>query len=467
MNKDAVAEMSQQYQVDAAEKLMPEGYKQTEVGVIPEDWGAKILSSLLTESPKYGINAAAVPLAGTLPVYIRITDISEDGYFQPTEKVGVDNPFSHLYQLKEGDIVLARTGASVGKSYLYNKADGPLVYAGFLIKIQPDKNKLVSGFLSQFLQTERYWNWVTVNSMRSGQPGINGNEYGGLLVPCPSIKEQAAIANALSNVDALLSELEKLIAKKQAIKTATMQQLLTGRTRLPQFANHPDGSKKGYKQSELGEIPEDWEVITFDQLKDRKDNWSITGGPFGSNLKSSDYTEAGVRVVQLQNIGDGVFKNNEYIYTSTKKADELISCNIYPGEIILSKMGDPVARACIIPDTEERYIMCSDGIRLKVDPEKFSASFIFFYLNYPTFRNQALEASTGSTRKRIGLSELRTLQVIAPSKKEQTAIATILSDMDEEIQALEQRLTKTRQIKQGMMQELLTGKTRLVASQSR
>src|SRR5690606_36294439 len=145
----------------------------------------------------------------------------------------------------------------------------------------------------------------------------------------------------------------------------------------------------------------------------------------------------------------------------------LISCNIYPGEIILSKMGDPVARACIIPDTEERYIMCSDGIRLKVDPEKFSASFIFFYLNYPTFRNQALEASTGSTHKRIGLSELRTLQVIAPSKKEQTAIATILSDMDEEIQALEQRLTKTRQIKQGMMQELLTGKTRLVASQSR
>ncbi|WP_151898820.1 restriction endonuclease subunit S domain-containing protein [Oceanisphaera profunda] len=122
---------------------------------------------MLSEKPQYGINAAAVPLTGLLPVYIRITDISDDGYFKPTEKVGVNSTLSHLYQLSEGDIVLARTGASVGKSYLYNQNDGLLIYAGFLIKMSPNKSKLDPKYLSQYLKTEKYWDWVTVNSMRS------------------------------------------------------------------------------------------------------------------------------------------------------------------------------------------------------------------------------------------------------------------------------------------------------------
>lgn len=451
--------------MSAIEHASPEGFKQTDIGIIPIDWNFSPLRNTLKESPKYGINAAAVPLQGSLPVYIRITDISEDGYFFPSKKVGVNSPFSELYKLSAGDIVLARTGASVGKSYRYREQDGELVYAGFLIKVTPKCNLLNPEFLFQYLKTEQYWAWVTVNSMRSGQPGINGNEFGSLLVPLPEIEEQAAIANALSDVDALLTELEKLIAKKQAIKTATMQQLLTGKTRLPQFATYTEGEKKGQpkgtKSSELDEIPEDWDVITFAELKDKNDQWAITGGPFGSNLKSSDYTESGVRIIQLQNIGDGVFKNDDFVFTSVEKANELRSCNIYPNEIILSKMGDPVARACLIPEFHSRYLMCSDGIRLKVDENKHSYKFIFYSLNFPTFRNQALDASTGSTRKRIGLTELKTLLIKAPCKDEQTAIATILSDMDSEIQTLEQRLAKTRQIKQGMMQELLTGRTRL------
>lgn len=432
MNKDAV---TQQYQVEAAQKLVPEGYKQTEVGVIPEDWEAKILSSLLTEPPKYGINAAAVPLAGTLPVYIRITDISEDGYFQPTEKVGVDNPFSHLYQLKEGDIVLARTGASVGKSYLYNKADGPLVYAGFLIKIQPDKSKLVSGFLSQFLQAERYWNWVTVNSMRSGQPGINGNEYGGLLVPCPSIKEQAAIANALSDVDALLSELEKLIAKKQAIKTATMQQLLTGRTRLPPFsfkesAHHPDGSKKGYKQSELGEIPEDWEVCKLGEQ-------ALFVGSGKTSTKS----------------------RGEYpLYGSTGLIG---SCSTpeYEGDAILvARVG---ANAGSLNFVSGQYGVSDNTIIVRLKLEN-----IIQFFKYWLIRKNLNTLVFGSGQPLITGTQLKELSLALPSKAEQTAIATILSDMDAEIQALEYRLSKTRQIKQGMMQQLLTGKTRLPVEHS-
>lgn len=258
--------MAEQMMQEAAGKTIPAGYKQTEVGVIPEDWDIASLGSLLKETPRYGINAPAVPLTGDTPVYIRITDISDDGYFSPGEKVGVNSPLSGMYFLSAGDIVLARTGASVGKSYLYNKNDGQLVYAGFLIKVSPNQERLSSMFLSQYLKSHQYWNWVVVNSMRSGQPGINGSEYANLLIQTPTIEEQTAIANVLSDSDALIGALEQLIAKKQAIKSATMQQLLTGRTRLPAFALRPDGTPKGYKTSELGDIPEDWEVCEMGAL---------------------------------------------------------------------------------------------------------------------------------------------------------------------------------------------------------
>jgi type I restriction enzyme S subunit len=258
--------MAEQMMQEAAGKTIPAGYKQTEVGVIPEDWDIASLGSLLKETPRYGINAPAVPLTGDTPVYIRITDISDDGYFSPGEKVGVNSPLSGMYFLSAGDIVLARTGASVGKSYLYNKNDGQLVYAGFLIKVSPNQERLSSMFLSQYLKSHQYWNWVVVNSMRSGQPGINGSEYANLLIPTPTIEEQTAIANVLSDSDALIDALEQLIAKKQAIKSATMQQLLTSRTRLPAFALRPDGTPKGYKPSELGDIPEDWEIQSISNL---------------------------------------------------------------------------------------------------------------------------------------------------------------------------------------------------------
>jgi type I restriction enzyme S subunit len=169
-----------------------------------------------------------------------------------------------------------------------------------------------------------------------------------------------------------------------------------------------------------------------------------------------------VRIIQLQNIGDGHFRNDYEVYTSSRKADELLSCNIYPSEIILSKMGDPVARACIIPAYHERYLMCSDGIRLAVDHKKFNAYFVYTVINAPDFRTKAADLGTGSTRKRIGLTELRNLEMLCPPLPEQTAIAVILYDMDAEIAVLEAKLAKTCQLKQGMMQELLTGKTRLV-----
>jgi type I restriction enzyme S subunit len=160
---------------------------------------------------------------------VRITDISADGHIRQDQKVSVDRNIKEKNYLKEGDIVLARTGASVGKAYKYKVEDGRLVFAGFLIRVRPDKRKLNAELLFQFLSSERYWGWVIFSSTRSGQPGINGNEYASLPISLPpTLKEQQKIADCLSSLDALIAaQTEKLDALKTH-KKGLMQQLFPG-----------------------------------------------------------------------------------------------------------------------------------------------------------------------------------------------------------------------------------------------
>ena len=205
---------------------------QTRLPGFQDDWEVKRLGDCLISRPDYGINAAAVPFSDKLPSYIRITDISVHGRFCPDPRVSVRAASAAQYYLQTGDVVFARTGASVGKSYLYEPGDGPLVFAGFLIRVRPNPSLLVPAFLAAYTTTQPYWNWVRLMSMRSGQPGINGNEYAQLPLSLPTLPEQTAIAAVLTDMDAELAALEQRLAKTRALKQGMMQELLTGRTRL-------------------------------------------------------------------------------------------------------------------------------------------------------------------------------------------------------------------------------------------
>jgi len=169
------------------------------------EWVETTLGKLLSRPPEYGVNAAAVPHCDGLPTYIRITDISDDGRLVPGPRVSVDIGASAEQYLQDGDIVLARTGASVGKAYRYRAEDGPLVYAGFLIRVRPNPERLESRFLAAYMSTWTYWDWVRLTSPRSGQPGINGSEYASMPLPVPhgreGLAEQRKIADCISAID--------------------------------------------------------------------------------------------------------------------------------------------------------------------------------------------------------------------------------------------------------------------------
>lgn len=358
-----------------------------------------------------------------------------------SEKVHNQLKKSHV---DKGEILFSKIGSALGKAVVYEGERGVCNSNAAVAKITLN-GKLANNYFYTYLLNNIIAKRQFQRLIISLLPRINLGDINGLIFPHPPLPEQQKIVQFLSTWDKAIEKLEALVAAKQKRKKALMQQLLTGKKRFPDFE-------------------EEWKEYRLIDVADKKKKWSFTGGPFGSNLKAKDYTSNGVRIIQLQNIGDGEFLDSYKIYTSSEKADELLSCNIYPGDIIISKMGNPVARACFIPDTTQRFLMASDGIRLAVDEEKFNKKFIHDYINFEIFRKKAIEASTGSTRQRIGLDDLRKLTLFIPAIEEQQKIASVLSTADKEIKNHQKYLDALKQQKKGLMKQLLTGKKRVKLS---
>ena len=394
-------------------------YKQTELGLIHKDWSLKPLKEYLSENPKYGIGAAAVDFNSNYPTYLRITDIDEAGNLIKEGLKSVDHLDSSNYILEEGEIVFARTGASVGKSYLFNKKDGELVYAGFLIKIKPDPKKLSAEYLSKYVTTGKYWHWVIVNSMRSGQPGINSQEYGLLPIPLPpTLTEQKAIAQVLSDTDALIQALEKKITKKKDIKKGVMQKLLT--------------PKEGWITAPLTE--------------------------------SVDYIHGKAHEQDIVETGKYVVVNSKYISRNgtVVKYSNSNFCKAKSGDIltVLSDLPNGKALAkCFYVSEDDKYAVNQRICIWRPKKDKHP-----MFLKYLLNRNKYfLSLDDGVTQTHILNHHIEKCEISIPNNfDEQKQIGNILFDIDKEIAQLEQKLSKYQLAKQGMMQQLLTGKIRLV-----
>lgn len=395
----------------------------------------KPLGQLLRRPPRYGINAAAVPLSPGILAYIRITDIDDSGRFSPNPKVGVAHPSAPDYLLDTGELVFARTGASVGKSYLYDLHDGELVFAGFLINISPDSKQLNPKYLSLFAQTKEYWDWIARTSVRSGQPGVNGREYAQLLVPLPAIATQNAIATTMTDVDDLIAALERLIAKKQAIKLGIMQQLLTGKTRLPGFS-------ATWSRTNVGHIAE------------------VKTGPFGSTLHERDYVANGTPIITVEHLGERGVSADQAPMVSDGDRQRLRAFTLHTGDIVFSRVGS-IDRNAMISDAEEGWLFSGRLLRVRFDNRKADSAFMSAQFHAQPFREAVRSVAVGQTMPSLNTSILRGIPVDLPPLDEQTAIGVVTADLNQDLDASFESLAKAQAIKQSMMQQLLTGRTRL------
>jgi type I restriction enzyme S subunit len=418
-------------------QLIPAGYKLTEVGVIPEDWQDSVIGSVAefvggSQPPKSTFKSIESP--GYIRL-IQIRDYKKDTYitFIP----------EHLAQKKcnSEDIMIGRYGPPIfqilrGIKGAYNVA---------LIKAIPNE-KIVRDFLFYSLKSERLFQLMEILSQRSsGQTGVDLPALKAYPLALPVREEQTAIATALFDVDALIAALEKLINKKSAIKTAAMQQLLTGKKRLPPF----DQLNTGYRQTELGEIPGDWEVASLGEIGE-----TIIGLTYSPN----DVSDFGTLVLRSSNVQNNrlTFDNNVFVNmvlpdrVIVREADVLV-CVRNGSRQLIGK--------CALIDAKTAG--CAFGAFMSIYRSK-NSRFVFYQFQSNIIQDQINEVM-GATINQITNKDMASFRIPLPrDEKEQTAIANVLSDIDKEIEALQQRLHKTQQIKQGMMQELLTGKTRLV-----
>lgn len=412
--------------------MVKKGYKQTEIGVIPEDWECVLLldkSKLLN-----GLTYTPDNVKNNGLLVLRSSNI-QNNQLSLEDTLYVNCIVEDEKKIKDGDIMICvRNGSAalIGKCAQAHR-DYDATFGAFMAVLRGNHNDYILQILQQgTIQKEIIKNsGATINQITNGDFKI-------VKIALPtSNDEEIAIASSLSNVDKLISSLEKLITKKKAIKQGAMQELLTGKRRLPGFSG-------------------EWETRTLHEISNE-----MVDGPFGSNLKTEHYTtERQVRIIQLSNIGEAGWNNANVKYTTFSHAAELQRCIVQPGSILIAKMM-PAGRAIICPDNEKSYILGSDVVKV-VPNSSVDSRYLVYATKSRFYLDQIADDTQGSTRARTSVSKLRKTAILFPEKDEQIAIADILSEMDMEIAALEGKIAKYRQIKQGMMQQLLTGKIRLV-----
>ena len=399
------------------------GYKVSEVGVIPEKWETRQCSDLC-ERIMVGIviRPAQYYVSHGIPAF-RSANVREDG-ITDTDLVFISEASNALLsksQTRTGDVLTVRTGYP-GTSAVVRPTHTGCNCIDILITRPTEK--LNSDWLAIWINSSFGKQQVLRNQGGLAQKHFNVGDMRNLVVALPPVPEQRAIATALGDVDTLVAGLDRLIAKKRDIKQAAMQQLLTGQTRLPGFQGEWDVKR-------LGEICE------------------IGMGRTPPRLNQAFWGRGHVwlSIADLQ---------SKVVSQSKEQVTELAASMmaIIPKGTLLMSFKLSIGRVCFAGrDLFTNEAICSfNGLQADAD-------YLYYALGRTDFSLYGKQAVKGYT---LNKESLKIVEVHLPSRPEQAAIATVLSDMDAELTALEARRDKTRALKQGMMQELLTGRTRLV-----
>ena len=406
------------------------GYKQTEVGVIPEDWGVKPFQSLAhIERGKFTARPRNDPkyYGGEIP-FIQTGDVTNSRGWIRTYSQTLNPEGLKVSKLFPRGTLFFTIAANIGDVGLASFATA---CPDSLVSITP-----VRGIDKHWLAHELGKRKPLFENLAShnAQLNISLEKLKPYLLPVPTLAEQEAIAEALSDADALIESLEQLLTKKRQIRKGTMQELLAGKKRLPGFSGK-------------------WKVKRL--------------GKLGGFLKGSGVTrdESASGSLACVRYGELYTRHNDCIksfYSWISREVAATATRLEQGDILFAGSGetkDEIGKCAAFVDDIEAY---AGGDIVILRSKKADPLFLGYYLNTGPINRQKASKGQGDAVVHISAAALADIQCALPCIPEQTAIATILSDMDAEITALEAKLSKARQIKQGMMQELLTGRTRLV-----
>ena len=417
----------------------PLGCKQTDLGVIPKHWRIRQLADIcmprgIVRGPFGGTLKKDTFVTSGFKVYEQQNAIYKSfelgSYFVDQSKYAE----MHRFSVSPGDFIISCSG-TIGRIFQIPPDAPQGVINQALLKLTTNDEVVYDQYFYILFE----WDEFQIRIIDSTQGGAIKNLVGmdvfrTIPVALPPLSEQHAIAEALSDVDGLLNALEALIAKKRAIKQATMQQLLTGRTRLPGFS-------RKWETKRLGEL-----------------------GSFvkGRGIKRDDVSYDGLPCIRY---GELYTRYKDYILKVESRIPPSVAATSLPiktGDLLFAGSGETaeeIGRCAAYLGKEEAY---AGGDVIVLRPSGQNPVYLGHLMNHPVVSQQKARMGQGDAVVHIYINNLVQVQIELPPIEEQRAIASVLSDMDAEIAALEQRRDKTRAIKQGMMQQLLTGRVRLV-----
>ncbi|MDK0872279.1 restriction endonuclease subunit S [Clostridium perfringens] len=433
-------------------KEVREGYKITELGEIPNEWDIIALGEI--GEFKNGINKSKEDF-GFGCKFVNIQDAYSGNIVKNDllERINVNDKEKEIYKLENDDIILVRSSVKpegVGYPILFKKENEDIVYCGFMIRYRYNKRKINPMFLLYQLRSENIRKRVLDLSTVSANTNINQDSYKQIKISIPSVKEQEKIAEILSTVDEQIENIEKLIQKNQELKRGLMQQLLT------KGIGHTE-----FKKTEIGDIPNVWKVVKLSEISAKYKN-SIVDGPFGSNLKTDDYTENGVLVMQSSYITNGKFELKDAKYISQDKANELERSKVKAGDILMAKIGANFGMAEIIPKDFQYGILSSNSLKIDLDSDVALNELYIYILKYYKDKKFIDKLASTTAQPALSLKEIKNLKVPLFSINEQKKIALILLKLDEKIEQYKNKKEKIKDIKKGLMQQLFTGSIRVL-----
>ncbi|OBW40463.1 Type-1 restriction enzyme EcoKI specificity protein [Chryseobacterium sp. MOF25P] len=419
---------------------MIEGYKNSELGFIPDDWQLTELRDVAKCT--VGIATSTTHAYCDNGVILLRNQNIKEGKIALNDVLYISPEFDELNKskrLRENDIITVRTGYPGVSAVVPKELEGSQSFTTLIIRL--NEQKPLSNFLCYYINSEKGKTFFTSNQAGGGQQNVGTKTLERMKIPLPPLPEQQKIAEILSTVDDKIEIIDQQITETQALKKGLMQRLLTKGI----------GNTK-FKDSPLGMIPENWEVLKLSEICDEI---------FLGLTSKVDYVESGgfpfVRATDI-NSGRLSFENIKYI---SEKQHKKLTVNrlTKKGDVLVSKSG--TLGTCAIVDVDTEFSTYESIITIQPKVDLLLNKFLLQILQDTNVQKRMIGARVGGIVGHLNLMTFRKLMIPLPKIEEQLQISDLLSTLDEKLEILLEKKTHYQELKQGLMQQLLTGKIRV------
>ena len=407
---------------------------------VPDGWQVVRLGDVCTP-PEYGAAAASIPYAASLPRYVRITDITDDGRLRVEDKRSADPRQVEGYHLEDGDLLFARSG-SVGRTYLYQSQDGPCVFAGYLIRFCPLPDQAIPEYLEHWTHSDSYYRWIASVARRGAQTNINAAEYSSLPILLPPLPEQRAIAAVLDSIDDAIERTEAVITATERVRDALLHELLT--------RGVPGWHTQWKDVPGIGTIPAAWDVVRLGDVAE------VRNGTTPSRARLDYWHGDEVPFVKTGQVNDVfIVEPDEFITSQAVTAGAVV---VPKSSVLIAMIGQGKTRGMTARLGFDAAINQNFAAVYGADDD-FSLEFFFAWArhNYSVIR----ALGQGSNQDALNCALIEGMRVPKPPVAEQRAIATMLDGVDDAIKRAHEERSGLQSLKASASDALLSGCVRV------